>query len=147
MSVEVELATAATEKLRAGIAFLLPQLNPNRQRPTLSDLRLFLAAKEKKLLVASVDGAIAGMLSLVALTAIDGQITAHIEDVVVGEEFRRRGAGGLLVDVAIELASELGSTRLLVRTNRNRARADAHRLYQSRGFIKRDDAAVFVREI
>jgi GNAT superfamily N-acetyltransferase len=147
MSVEVEVATDATEKLRAGIAVLLPQLNPNRPRPTLSDLRLFLASEGKNLLVARVDGAIAGMLSLVILTAIDGQITAHIEDVVVGEEFRRRGAGGLLVDVAIELASELGSTRLLVRTNRNRARADAHRLYQSRGFIKRDDAAVFVREI
>ena len=132
MALKVEVVTEATEELVEAAAGLLPQLSPHRGQPTLQSVTQFLAAEANTLLVARVDGAIAGMTTVVLIPAIDGKLRTFLEDVVVSSDFRRQGVGDALVEAGIAKARELGSPQLQLQSNPKREAAQ--RLYQRHGF-------------
>jgi ribosomal protein S18 acetylase RimI-like enzyme len=115
----------------------LPQLSGSAPPLTLHSLEQIISAPSNLLLVArdSADGAIIGTLTLVIFptpTAIRG----WIEDVVVDEAARGRGAGEALVQASLKLASQRGAKTLDL-TSRP-SRVAAHRLYEKSGFHVRD---------
>jgi GNAT superfamily N-acetyltransferase len=86
------------------------------------------------LIVAEVDGAIAGSLQLTfipSLTYIGGE-RAQIEGVRVAAEHRGRGVGQALITWAIDQARERGCR--VVQLTTDRQRPDAIRFYQNIGF-------------
>ena len=95
-----------------------------------------MATAEATTLFVARDGAeVVGMLTL-ALFAIPTGVRAWIEDVVVDEGARGRGAGEALVAAAIESARARGA-RTVDLTSR-RSREAAHHLYERMGFEVRD---------
>jgi ribosomal protein S18 acetylase RimI-like enzyme len=86
-------------------------------------------------LVARLDGAIVGTLSLVMFAVPSGR-RAWIEDVVVDRRHRGQGIATRLVDTALGIATSAGC-RTVDLTSRP-SRADANRLYEKRGFARRE---------
>jgi ribosomal protein S18 acetylase RimI-like enzyme len=80
-------------------------------------------------------GDIVGTTSL-AIFAIPTGTRAWIEDVVVDENNRGQGIATALVDAAIAAAQNRGA-RTVDLTSRP-ARREANRLYEKRGFVRRD---------
>ena len=128
-------ATNATEELVQGVANLLPQLSSNATAPTLEEMEKLLADENCHLLIAEIDGTIAGMLSLVVVNIPTGRKT-WIEDVVVDSKFRGQNIGFELVEQAKKLSQELGAKKLYLTSNPSRQAA--HRLYTKCGFEKYD---------
>ena len=128
-------ATNATEKLVQGVANLLPQLSSNATAPTFEEMEKLLADENYHLLIAEIDGEIAGMLSLVIVNIPTGRKT-WIEDVVVDSKFRGQNIGFELVEQAKKLSQELGAKKLYLTSNPSRQAA--HRLYTKCGFEKYD---------
>jgi GNAT superfamily N-acetyltransferase len=87
-----------------------------------------------ELMVAEVDGAVAGCFQLTFLPGLAGQgrPTAQLESVHVLTPYRRRGIGGRMMAWAISRAGEKGCRR--VQLTSNARRADAHRFYERLGF-------------
>ena len=85
-------------------------------------------------LVARLDGRIAGTLTLVALPVPSG-VRARIEDVVVDEAARGRGVGAALTLAAVQAARAAGA-RTVELTSRP-SREAANRLYSRLGFQPR----------
>lgn len=131
----IHRATNATEDLVQGIANLLPQLSSSAAVPSLEDIERLLADKNCYLLIAEVDGTIAGMLSLIVVEIPTGR-KAWIEDVVVDAVFRGQNIGVELVEKAKEIAIEIGAKKLYLTSNPSRQAA--HRLYAKCGFEKYD---------
>ena len=94
MSVDIAIATEATDELCQALAHLLPQLSSSPP-PTLHELGLITANPESALFVARLDGRIVGSLTLVFYRIPTG-LKAWIEDVVVDEQARGHGIGELL---------------------------------------------------
>ena len=128
-------ATNITEELVKGVANLLPQLSSNATAPSAEELENLLAKDNLHLLVAEIDGTIAGMLSLVIVDIPTGR-KAWIEDVVVDSAFRGQNIGVELVEKAKEIAIETGAKKLYLTSNPSRLAA--HRLYSKCGFEKYD---------
>lgn len=86
------------------------------------------------LLVAEVDGRIAGMLQVTFIPGLSrrGAWRANIEAVRVDSQLRNRGIGGWLIERAIGLARERGCR--LVQLTSDKRRSDAHRFYGRLGF-------------
>ena len=87
------------------------------------------------ILLARCDTKIAGMLTL-AMFPIPTGVRAWIEDVVVDEAFRGRGAGEELTKAALRIAGARGA-RTVDLTSRP-SREAAGRLYERAGFRQRD---------
>ncbi len=134
MSVVIEIATEATEELRDGIARILPQLSSSPP-PTLDELREIVSDPDSSLLVARLDGAIVGSLTLV-LYRIPTGLKAWIEDVVVDEAARGHGIGEQLNRAALDDAARRG-VKAVTLTSRP-SREAANRLYQRIGFTARE---------
>ena len=128
-------ATNVSEKLVQGVANLLPQLSSNATAPTFEEMEKLLADENYHLLIAEIDGEIAGMLSLVIVNIPTGRKT-WIEDVVVDSKFRGQNIGFELVEQAKKLSQELGAKKLYLTSNPSRQAA--HRLYTKCGFEKYD---------
>jgi ribosomal protein S18 acetylase RimI-like enzyme len=137
-SIEVAIATEATDELVAAFARLLPQLSSSAavvDRQTLSEI---IAAPCNTVLVArdrEQGGSIVGTLTLVTFR-IPTALRAWIEDVVVDGGARGRGAGEALTSEALRIATARGA-RTIDLTSR-RSREAAHRLYEKVGFRLRD---------
>lgn len=137
-AVEVSIADQATPGLVEAFARLLPQLSTSAPPITQQALARVIAAPSNLVLIARDplrDGRIIGTLTLV-IFPIPTAIRAWIEDVVVDESARGRGAGEALVRAAVKLAGERGA-RTLDLTSRS-SRQSAHRLYEKCGFQVRD---------
>jgi ribosomal protein S18 acetylase RimI-like enzyme len=95
--------------------------DPERQR---RGLALLLAAPQARVLVAEVDGRVAGMVTaqLVVSTA-EGGLSALVEDLVVEAASRGRGVGRSLLAAAEGWAQERGATRLQLLADRENAPA------------------------
>lgn len=128
-------ATNVSEKLVQGITNLLPQLSSSATAPSHEEIENLLADKNYHLLIAEIDGEIAGMLSLVVVNIPTGRKT-WIEDVVVDSKFRGQNIGFELVEQAKKLSQELGAKKLYLTSNPSRQAA--HRLYAKCGFEKYD---------
>jgi len=128
-AVEISIADRASSGLIEALGRLLPQLSSSAPPMTLQALTRILDAPSNLLLIArdpQVNGRIVGTLTLVVFP-IPTAIRAWIEDVVVDESARGRGAGEALVRAAVKLAAERGAKTLDL-TSRSSRRA-AHRLY------------------
>ena len=120
-----------SEELSDAIARLLPQLSKNAVLPSQEDLTKLLAEDNTHLIVAEIDGVIAGMLSLVIVNIPTGG-KAWIEDVVVDEQFRGQNIGVRLVEFALNTAENLAVKKVYLTSNPSRKAA--HALYKKCGF-------------
>ena len=100
---QIYRATELSAELKNGLETLLPQLSQSAQMPSSEQIENLLADGNTHLLVAEVDGAIAGILSLVVVNIPTGS-KAWIEDVVVDSNFRGQKIGFQLVEKAKETA-------------------------------------------
>jgi len=85
--------------------------------------------------VAEHKGVVVGLCQVIVFRHLQsrGALCAEIESVHVHPEMRGQGIGHVLMRCAIERARELGCSR--VQLTSNMARPDAHRFYESLGFV------------
>jgi ribosomal protein S18 acetylase RimI-like enzyme len=139
----VEEVTESSPDLVAAVAGLVGQLSSSSAAPGAAELEQIVASPATRLLAARDDGgAIVGTLTLV-LFRIPTGLRAWIEDVVVDEDARGRGAGEALTREALRIAADAGA-RTVDLTSRP-DREDANRLYERLGFRRRE-TTVYRRE-
>lgn len=131
-----------SEELSDAIARLLPQLSKNAVLPSQEELTKLLAEDNTHLIVAEIDGVIAGMLSLVIVNIPTGG-KAWIEDVVVDEQFRGQNIGARLVEFALNTAENLAVKKVYLTSNPSRKAA--HALYKKCGFETYDTTVFRVK--
>ncbi|MEW6868635.1 GNAT family N-acetyltransferase [Trueperella pyogenes] len=129
----IELATSATPELEAAFARLIPQLS-SAQPMNIEQIEQLIAQQAIDLLLYKDEDEIQGMLTLVTFTIPTG-VRAWIEDVVVDDAARGKGAGRALVEAACDLATKRGAKTVDL-TSRP-SREAANRLYQRCGFEAR----------
>lgn len=127
--------TKPSSMLKNALEKLLPQLSSSAQRPTLEHLENIFTNDNIYLLVAEIDGIIAGTLSLVIVDIPTGR-KAWIEDVVVDDEFRGHKIGFELVEYAKNIAKNLNVKKIYLTSNPSRQAA--HHLYKKCGFEEYD---------
>jgi ribosomal protein S18 acetylase RimI-like enzyme len=136
--VEVVIAETATPEVVDAFARLLPQLSSSAARLTREALADIIGAPHNTVLLArdpSAGNRIVGTLTLVMFRIPSG-MRAWIEDVVVDDVARGRGAGEALTRTAVDLAGQRGART--VDLTSNQSRHAAHRLYEKTGFHVRD---------
>jgi ribosomal protein S18 acetylase RimI-like enzyme len=137
MSVEIEVLRDrdVTDDVVKAFERLLPQLSRSAPALDVAALRELVAWPGNRMLIARVDGEIAGTLTLVTFPIPTG-LRAWIEDVVVDSAARGRGVGAALTREAVRLA-EMDGARTVDLTSRP-SREAANRLYERLGFQLRD---------
>ena len=127
--------TEADDSTLDAVNHLLPQLSKSSKLINWSTLQKLTNSECTRLYVAKEDDTIFGMLSLVVFSIPTGT-KAWIEDVVVDERARGKGAGKELMNHALNVAKELGakSADLTSRPSREAA----NKLYQAIGFEGRE---------
>ena len=130
-------ATSVDDELEAAVARLLPQLSRSASAPSRAELAELVASPASRLLLARDDATaqVVGMLTL-ALFRIPSGVRAWIEDVVVDDAARGRGAASALTRAALDLAAGAGA-RTVELTSRP-SRQAANRLYVRLGFVTRE---------
>jgi ribosomal protein S18 acetylase RimI-like enzyme len=131
----VDVLDGVTDEVVEAFARLLPQLSSSATPPDAAGIAAISASPAITILLARCEGAIAGMLTL-AMFPLPTGLRAWIEDVVVDEAFRGRGAGQELTAAALRMARTAGA-RTVDLTSRP-SRAAAGRLYERAGFVLRD---------
>ena len=131
----VEEAASVTPALVEAFARLTPQLSSSSPPPGAAELEEMIGARGTTVFVARLGDTIVGSLTLVVFRIPTG-LRAWIEDVVVDEQARGRGAGEALNRAAIAKAASLGA-RTVDLTSRP-SREAANRLYQRLGFAARE---------
>jgi len=135
-SVSVSEAHEVDLELVSAFARLVPQLSRSSPPPDADQLAEMLAHPGTTVFVGRDDqGVIAGTLTLVVFRIPTG-IRAWIEDVVVDESLRGRGAGDALTRAALHKAAQMDA-RTVDLTSRP-SREAANRLYRRLGFERRD---------
>ena len=132
---QVNAVKYANEELLAQVNQLLSQLSTSAPAMSLSQLKEFLDSSAVTLFIATDEGRTIGMLTL-AMFPIPTGIRAWIEDVVVDDEARGRGAGELLTLTAVEHAKRHGA--VTVDLTSRPSREAANRLYKKVGFVARE---------
>jgi ribosomal protein S18 acetylase RimI-like enzyme len=131
----VEEVREVSAQLVEAFARLTPQLSRSSPPPGEQELERIVQSDATRLLVAKLDGAIVGSLTLV-LFSIPTGVRAWIEDVVVDEGARGQGIGAALNEEALKVAQDQGA-RTVDLTSRP-SREAANRLYQRLGFKQRE---------
>ncbi len=121
-------------ELVEAFARLTPLLSRSAPPPGEQELERVVQSDATRLLVAKLDGAIVGSLTL-ALFSVPTGLRAWIEDVVVDEGVRGQGIGAALNQEALKVARDQGA-RTVDLTSRP-SREAANRLYQRLGFKQR----------
>ncbi len=132
---KVEEVREVSGELVEAFARLTPQLSRSSPPPGEQALERIVQSDATRLLVATVEGAIVGSLTL-ALFWIPTGLRAWIEDVVVDESVRGQGIGAALNQEALKVARDQGA-RTVDLTSRP-SREAANRLYQRLGFKQRE---------
>jgi ribosomal protein S18 acetylase RimI-like enzyme len=135
VTVTLEIATHVDDELVHAFARLVPQLSRSSPPPTATQLAEMVAAPASDVLLARLDGAIVGTLTLVTFRIPTG-MRAWIEDVVVDDSARGHGVGDALNRFALLIAAEKGCKTVDL-TSRP-SREAANRLYQRLGFEPRE---------
>ena len=135
MSVEIEVATAATPALRDALNRLVPQLSSSARPLTDDDVARLTSDPDVTLFVATNDGAIVGTLTLVVFAIPSGH-RAWIEDVIVDSNTRGLGIGAALTLAAIDEGRRRGVRTIDLTSRPSREAANA--LYRKLGFEARD---------
>jgi len=131
----VEIAQHVDDELVNAFTYLIPQLSSSNPPPSREHLTEMVQSSATLVLVARVDGRIAGSLTL-AMFRIPTGLRAWIEDVVVDGDARGNGVGEALNLRAIEEARKRGA--VTVDLTSRPSREAANRLYQRLGFVARD---------
>jgi GNAT superfamily N-acetyltransferase len=99
-------------------------------------LRLILENPSRgRIFVIRQNGIILGMINLLfTISTAEGGFVIVLEDLVVLDEYRRHGIGGLLLEHAVEYAGNKDFKRITLLTDR--INADAHRFYKKHGFFE-----------
>jgi ribosomal protein S18 acetylase RimI-like enzyme len=137
-SIEVSVATEATDELVAALGQLIPQLSASAALLDRAALGEVIAMPSNTLLLAhdrERENGIVGTLTLVIFRIPTG-IRAWIEDVVVDASARGSGVGEALTREAIRIASERGAQTIDLTSRRSREAA--HKLYEKVGFALRE---------
>jgi GNAT superfamily N-acetyltransferase len=132
----------------ARIAELLTELGYPADADTVRDrLTYWLPDQASRVLVADLDGRVAGCISLHAIPYLEHTGRwLRIESLVVEVGSRRGGAGRALVGAAERVARQWGC--LLIEVTSKRSRSDAHAFYRRLGFTDAcDQAGRFTKEI
>ena len=135
MVTTVEIAQRVDDELVEAFTYLIPQLSSSNPPPSREHLTEMVQSSATLVLVARVDGRIAGSLTL-AMFRIPTGLRAWIEDVVVDGDARGNGVGEALNLRAIEEARKRGA--VTVDLTSRPSREAANRLYQRLGFVARD---------
>jgi ribosomal protein S18 acetylase RimI-like enzyme len=135
VTVQVEVLSRVTDEVVEAFDRLLPQLSTSATPLDADAIGAISASPAVTVLLARCDAKIAGMLTLAMFPAPTG-LRAWIEDVVVDQAFRGRGAGEELTRAALQLAEAAGA-RTVDLTSRA-SREAAGRLYERTGFRQRD---------
>ena len=135
MATTVEIAQQVDDELVDAFAYLIPQLSSSNPPPSREHLTEMVQSPATLVLIARVDGRIAGSLTL-AMFRIPTGLRAWIEDVVVDGNARGNGVGEALNLRAIEEARKRGA--VTVDLTSRPSREAANRLYQRLGFVARD---------
>jgi ribosomal protein S18 acetylase RimI-like enzyme len=131
----VEIAQHVDDELVNAFTYLIPQLSSSNPPPSSEHLAEMVQSPATLVLIARVDGRIAGSLTL-AMFRIPTGLRAWIEDVVVDGDARGNGVGEALNLFAIEEARKRGA--VTVDLTSRPSREAANRLYQRLGFVARD---------
>lgn len=131
----IELAHEATPELEDAFARLIPQLSRSATPMDIEQIEQMISQQSIDLLLFKDEGEIQGMLTLVTFTIPTG-VRAWVEDVVVDDAARGKGAGRALVEAACDLAIQRGAKTVDL-TSRP-SREAANRLYQRCGFEARE---------
>ena len=131
----VEAASSPTPDVVEAFASLIPQLSRSSPPPGPAELAEMLAAPGTTVFLARLGEAIVGTLTLIVFRIPTG-LRAWIEDVVVDDSARGRGAGEALTRAALDYAEAVG-VRTVDLTSRP-SREAANRLYQRLGFEARE---------
>ena len=131
MAIGIRQATSADA---AGIAGLLPQLGYLATAPeVLARLRYWAADQRSSVIVADLDGAVAGVAAVHAIPLLErtgwrGRLVA----LVVDEACRRLGIASMLMAAAEEEARLLGCVEMEITSARDRSAA--HAFYVAAGY-------------
>jgi len=138
--VEVELRKAKEQDLPC-ILSLYAQLGQDNGRtlPLEQAREIFarmLTYPDYQLYVAVVRGEIVGVFALLVMDNLGhlGAPSGVVEDVVVRKEWRRRGIGQKMLDLALHYCKSRGCYKLALSSNLQRE--EAHRFYERLGFTK-----------
>lgn len=131
----VERVRAVDDGVVASFNRLLPQLSSDARKVTAEALREVVEAPGTVLLVARVNGAVVGSVTVVVYPIPSGT-HAWVEDVVVDAAARGAGVGEALVRAALAEADALGART--VDLTSSPPREVAIRLYQRVGFRRRE---------
>lgn len=116
---------------------LIPQLTKFSQPPSVEDLKRMVKSETIYLFLARYpdqEGEIIGTATLGTFESPTGK-HGWIEDVVVDENYRKKGVGKALTEACLEKAREIGLKEVNLTSNPSREAANS--LYQSMGFIQR----------
>ncbi len=122
---DVAALVAAYEWLFAPPGIRPPRWDPERAAAALARA---IASDRTEVLVADVDGAVAGLCTVyLDLESVRFGPRAWVEDLAVDPSQRSRGLGKALLDAAKDWARSRGATHLEL--DSSETRADAHRFY------------------
>jgi GNAT superfamily N-acetyltransferase len=96
---------------------------------------------DQLVLVAVLDGRVAGWLQAHASDVLESGFRVEIVGLIVGEDCRRRGVGRRLVQRAEQWAVEVGASAVVVRSNTRRT--ESHLFYPALGFSASKTQAVY----
>ena len=133
--IDVEIARESTDELLIALNELLPQLSSSAAPLRLEDLDALVRHPAVTLFVARESGRMCGSLTLVVFPIPTG-LRAWVEDVVVDESVRGRGAGVALTQAAVDEARRCGARSLDLTSRPSRQAANA--LYRKMGFEVRE---------
>lgn len=101
--------------------------------------------RDQLVLVAVLDGKIAGWLQAHASEVLESGFRVEIVGLVVAEDCRRHGVGRQLVMRAEQWAAGLGAGTVVVRSNTKRE--ESHRFYPALGYAATKTQAVYRKRL
>jgi GNAT superfamily N-acetyltransferase len=118
----------------AGVAALLGELDyPSSPQQAAERIERIAADQSTLMLVAEVEGEIAGLAALHVQNLVErDEPGVEVAGLVVGERFRRRGIGELLMSTLEDVARSRGGKVMVLNTAHRRA--EAHAFYEALGY-------------
>lgn len=101
--------------------------------------------RDQLVLVAVLDGKVAGWLQAHASEVLESGFRVEIVGLVVAENCRRHGVGRVLVQRAEQWAAGLGAGTVVVRSNTKRE--ESHRFYPALGYAATKTQAVYRKQL
>jgi GNAT superfamily N-acetyltransferase len=131
--VDIQLREARPEDA-AAVALLLDELGyPTNRKQAAERLERLTADPTTSLLVAEVDGEVAGFASLHVQNLLEADSLGCVfSALVVGKRFRRLGVGARLSEAVEAQARERGCEHIVLSSAHRRA--DAHAFYEALGY-------------